>query len=59
MTPKKRFFNALQIYIHMLLLAVCIVGLIKQNHTLVDSIILTIAFILNSTIYSIRNREKK
>lgn len=59
MSNKKRFFNALQIYIQMLLVAVSIVGAIQQNHSLLESIIITLAIITNFTIYYFRNREKK
>ena len=59
MTKKKRFFNALQIYIQMILVTVSIVSAIQQNHSLLESIIITLAIITNSTIYYFRNREKK
>lgn len=55
MSNKKRFFNALQIYIQMILFAVSIVGAIQQNHSLLENIIITVAIITNFTIYFIRN----
>ena len=59
MTKRKRFFNALQIYIQMILSAVSIVSAIQQNHSLLESIIITLAIITNFIIYYFRNREKK
>ena len=58
MTKRKRFFNALQIYIQMLLFAVSIVGLVKQNFSSLENIIITLAIITNFAIYYFRNREK-
>lgn len=43
----------------MILSAVSIVSAIQQNHSLLESIIITLAIITNFTIYYFRNREKK
>lgn len=57
MSNKKRFFNALQIYLQNVMIVMLLKNILNKQIDVIISIL--ICTVINITIYKLRNKEKK